>query len=358
MDKTEIQATILFFAKARELVGSKECKLSIQKKLSSADLFDKIVHAFDLESIRNQIILAVNDEFVVPNSILILSENDKIAVIPPLSGGLIMEILKNFVKLQQEELNIAEIMELVTFPNCGAISNFIGITRDNFENKKVIKLEYEAYESMALKEMTNICNKIRSQWDVEGIAIYHRIGEVPISKASVVIAVSSPHREQSLRAVEYAINALKASVPIWKKEVYETGEPQWKQNKECNWINRANYFSNGGENNGNENSCARVDAILIRRKDSRSHIKVHRVLNEWGPQTIDQSILCKPITNNMSFDVSDSFPILDERISVTERMIGINKPVPKDIYERLKNIEDRILYLESISPEYKDFWTQ
>ncbi|XP_018046015.1 PREDICTED: molybdopterin synthase catalytic subunit [Atta colombica] len=324
-----------------------------------------------------------------------------------------MEILKNFVKLQQEELNIAEIMELVTFPNCGAISNFIGITRDNFENKKVIKLEYEAYESMALKEMTNICNKIRSQWDVEGIAIYHRIGEVPISKASVVIAVSSPHREQSLRAVEYAINALKASVPIWKKEVYETGEPQWKQNKECNWINilkdeeaqmasdinekipnkdvvdqnlvqiRANSeelnrriesfierkrqhvntvnvqeFCRYSENNGNENSCARVDAILIRRKDSRSHIKVHRVLNEWGPQTIDQSILCKPITNNMSFDVSDSFPILDERISVTERMIGINKPVPKDIYERLKNIEDRILYLESISPEYKDFWTQ
>ncbi|KYN28718.1 Molybdopterin synthase catalytic subunit [Trachymyrmex cornetzi] len=412
MDKTEIQATILFFAKARELVGCKECKLSIQKTLSSADLFDKIVHAFELESIRNQIILAVNDEFVVPNSILILSENDKIAVIPPLSGGLIMEILKNFVKLQQEELNIIEIMELVTFPNCGAISNFIGVTRDNFENKKVIKLEYEAYESMALKEMTNICNKIRSQWNVEGIAIYHRIGEVPISKASVVIAVSSPHREQSLKAVEYAINALKASVPIWKKEVYETGEPQWKQNKECKWINtskeeaqmtsninekvpnkdvvdqnlvqiRANSeelnrriesfierkrqhvntvnvqeFCRYSENNGNENSCARVDAILIRRKDSRSHIKVHRVLNEWGPQTIDQSILRKPITNNTSFDVSDSFPILDERISVTERMIGINKPVPKDIYKRLKNIEDRILHLESISPEYKDFWMQ
>ncbi|KYQ52292.1 Molybdopterin synthase catalytic subunit [Trachymyrmex zeteki] len=395
MDKTEIQATILFFAKARELVGCKECKLSIQKKLSYADLFDKIVHAFELDSIRNQIILAVNDEFVVPNSILVLSENDKIAVIPPLSGGLIMEILKNFVKLQQEELNIAEIMELVTFPNCGAISNFIGITRDNFENKKVIKLEYEAYESMALKEMINICNKIRSQWDVEGIAIYHRIGEVPISKASVVIAVSSSHREQSLKAVEYAINALKASVPIWKKEVYETGEPQWKQNKECKWMNntkstalkeeeaqmasdinekvpnkdvvdpnlvqiRANSeelnrriesfierkrqhvntvnvqeFCRYSENNGNENSCARVDAILIRRKDSRSHIKVHRVLNEWGPQTIDQSILRKPITNNTSFNVS----------------------IPKDIYERLKNIEDRILYLESISPEYKDFWT-
>ncbi|KYN04434.1 Molybdopterin synthase catalytic subunit [Cyphomyrmex costatus] len=427
MDKNEIQATILFFAKARELVGCKECKLSIQKKLSFTDLFDKIVNTYELESIRNQLILAVNDEFVIPNSILVLSENDKIAVIPPLSGGLIMETLKNFVKLQQEELNIAEIMELVTFPNCGAISNFIGITRDNFENKKVIKLEYEAYESMALKEMTNICNKIRSQWDVEGIAIYHRIGEVPISKASVVIAVSSSHRKESLRAVEYAINMLKASVPIWKKEIYEIGEPQWKQNKECKWMNNINYyrlkfenvakstvvkveeaqmasdinekesnedvidpnlvqiqanseelnrriksfisrkrqhvntvnvqeFCRHSEENDNKNSCARVDAILIRRKDSRSHIKVHRVLNEWGPQTIDQSILRKSITNNTNFNVSGSFPILDDRISDTERMIGINKPVPKDIYERLKNIEDRILYIESISPEYKDFW--
>ncbi|XP_018393532.1 PREDICTED: molybdopterin synthase catalytic subunit-like [Cyphomyrmex costatus] len=317
-----------------------------------------------------------------------------------------METLKNFVKLQQEELNIAEIMELVTFPNCGAISNFIGITRDNFENKKVIKLEYEAYESMALKEMTNICNKIRSQWDVEGIAIYHRIGEVPISKASVVIAVSSSHRKESLRAVEYAINMLKASVPIWKKEIYEIGEPQWKQNKEFvkveeaqmasdinekesnedvidpnlvqiqanseelnrriksfisrkrQHVNTVNVqeFCRHSEENDNKNSCARVDAILIRRKDSRSHIKVHRVLNEWGPQTIDQSILRKSITNNTNFNVSGSFPILDDRISDTERMIGINKPVPKDIYERLKNIEDRILYIESISPEYKDFW--
>jgi molybdopterin synthase catalytic subunit len=89
---------------------------------------------------------------------------------------------------------------------------------------------------MALKEMLNICAKIRLQWNIEGIAIYHRIGEVPISEASIVIAVSSSHREESLRAVEYAINTLKASVPIWKKEVYETGETQWKENKECTWI--------------------------------------------------------------------------------------------------------------------------
>ncbi|XP_011640494.1 molybdopterin synthase catalytic subunit isoform X2 [Pogonomyrmex barbatus] len=322
-----------------------------------------------------------------------------------------MDISKNFVKLQQAELNIAEIMELVTFSNCGAISSFVGITRDNFENKKVIKLEYEVYESMALKEMTNICNKIRSQWDVEGIAIYHRIGEVPISKASVVIAVSSPHREEALKAVEYAINTLKASVPIWKKEIYETKEQQWKQNKESlmredsedseiqrfqkitninekipdkdiidpsiiqiqasseelnrridsfierkrqqvNTMNVQEFCHHSEKYSDNENSCARVNAILIQRKDSKSHVKVHRVLNTWGPQTIDRSIL----SNSVTINASDYSPILDDRISATERIIGINKPVPKDIYKRLKNIEDRILYLESISPEYKEFW--
>lgn len=84
----QIQTTILFFAKAREITGCKECKLYVPRKLSSADLFDKIIYTFKLESIRNQIILAVNEEFVIPNSILVLSEKDKIAVIPPLSGGL------------------------------------------------------------------------------------------------------------------------------------------------------------------------------------------------------------------------------------------------------------------------------
>ncbi|XP_070159163.1 molybdopterin synthase catalytic subunit-like isoform X1 [Polyergus mexicanus] len=324
-----------------------------------------------------------------------------------------METSKNFVKLQQEELNIAEIIDLVTFSNCGAISNFIGITRDNFENRKVIKLEYEAYESMALKEMINICTKIRAQWNIEGIAIYHRIGEVPISKASIVIAVSSSHREESLKAVEYAINALKASVPIWKKEIYEIGETQWKENKECTWINtlksedvktarnineevsdkividpnfvqiradseelnrriksfierkrqqvntvNVQEFCCHSERNDNENSCARVDAILIRRKDSKSHMRVHRVLNTWGPQTIDQSLLHKAIMNNTNYNNTNGFPVLDDRISTVECIIGINKPVPKDIYERLKNIEDRILYLESISPEYKKFWVR
>lgn len=98
-----------------------------------------------------------------------------------------------------------------------------------------MKLEYEAYEPMALKEMQAVCDKIRSKWNVEKIAIFHRLGEVPVTQASIVIAISSSHREESLLAVQFAIDAVKTSVPIWKKEIYENGEPQWKENKECSW---------------------------------------------------------------------------------------------------------------------------
>ncbi|XP_060826551.1 molybdopterin synthase catalytic subunit [Bombus pascuorum] len=340
-----------------------------------------------------------------------------------------MGTAKDIVKLQQEELNVGHIIDLVTAPNCGAVSSFVGTTRDNFDNKKVLRLEYEAYEPMALKEMKSICSKIRSQWNVYHIAIYHRLGEVPVSKASVVIAISSPHREESLKAIEYAINSLKASVPIWKKEVYDTQEVQWKENKECTWsnihdmidveesenitvvndtvetvieydgeevekeeddviidpnliqiratpaelnhrissfierkrqqvniVNVQEFCCQRDQNDENDNSCARVDAILIRRKDSKSHVKVHRVLNAWGPQTVDQHALHKATMSGPTQTNNNYSSVLDERISTTEKILGINRPVPKDVYERLKNIEDRILYLEGISPEYKDLW--
>lgn len=149
-----------------------------------------------------------------------------------------MEGAKSIVKLQQDKLNFDEILDLIVSPSCGAICTFIGTTRDNFENKKVVKLEYEAYEPMALKEMRNVCNRIRAMFKIEHIAIYHRLGEVPVSEASVIIAVSSPHRKESFCAVENAINSLKSSVPIWKKEIYDTGESEWKENKECPWSSR------------------------------------------------------------------------------------------------------------------------
>ncbi|KAK9877310.1 hypothetical protein WA026_017702 [Henosepilachna vigintioctopunctata] len=142
----------------------------------------------------------------------------------------------DYLKFTREKLSVEAVTDLVISPSCGAVSVFIGTTRDYFENKNVLSLEYEAYEKMALKVLTNLSNEIRNQWkSVENIAIYHRLGTVPVKEASVIIAVSSPHRVEAMKATEWCIEQLKKSVPIWKKEIYKENLSEWKENKECTW---------------------------------------------------------------------------------------------------------------------------
>lgn len=152
---------------------------------------------------------------------------------------LILNIAMDHLKLTYDKLSVEEVSDLVIDDQCGAVSIFAGTTRDNFEGKKVLRLEYEAYEPMALKSMKSICDDVRNKWPaVHGIAMYHRLGNVPTREASVVIAVSSPHRRDSLDAVSFCIDQLKSNVPIWKKEVYEGSEAVWKENVECAWSSK------------------------------------------------------------------------------------------------------------------------
>ncbi|XP_057576597.1 molybdopterin synthase catalytic subunit-like [Hippopotamus amphibius kiboko] len=134
------------------------------------------------------------------------------------------------IKFTSEKLSADEVS-----PLCGAISLFVGTTRNNFEGNKVISLEYEAYLPMAVNEVRKICSDIRQKWPVKHIAVFHRLGLVPASEATIIIAVSSAHRAASLEAVSYAIDTLKATVPVWKKEMYEESSSSWKRNKECFW---------------------------------------------------------------------------------------------------------------------------
>lgn len=142
---------------------------------------------------------------------------------------------KDIVRFTAEKLSVEAVSQLVTSPLCGAVSLFVGTTRDNFEGKRVVSLEYEAYVPMAESEVRRICGDVRQRWPVRHIAVFHRLGPVPVSEASVVIAVSSAHRAASLGAVSHAIDALKATVPVWKKEIYEESSSSWKRNKECFW---------------------------------------------------------------------------------------------------------------------------
>jgi len=138
-----------------------------------------------------------------------------------------------FVSLIDSKIDERQLFDFVLDPECGAISSFLGITRNNFKGKNVLQLEYESYEKMALKKMEEIAEQAISKWPgVRKVAITHRLGIVPVMEASIFIAVSSEHRKDSLEAVQWLIDVLKAIVPVWKKEYYEDGSV-WKENCEC-----------------------------------------------------------------------------------------------------------------------------
>ncbi|KAM9261901.1 molybdopterin synthase catalytic subunit isoform 3-T3 [Morus bassanus] len=188
------QVSVLYFARSAELAGLRCETLSVPRQITSLQLWEEIVKVHP----RNTCFLE--------NSSWSCSLETRL----PSSHQLV-------------EAESAQVL--------------FGTTRNNFEGKKVIHLEYEAYTSMAETEIKKICRDVRQKWpSVKHIAVQHRLGVVPITEASVIIAVSSPHRAESLEAVMYCINTLKASVPIWKKEIYED-EYSWKENKECFWAN-------------------------------------------------------------------------------------------------------------------------
>lgn len=127
-------------------------------------------------------------------------------------------------RVTREAIDLQELVEFVTDPEAGAIVTFIGTTRNNNEGRKVIALDYEAYPEMAEKELARLGEEAKKRWKIQRMAIVHRIGPVQITEPSVIIAVSAAHRHDAFEACRFAIEEIKKSVPIWKKEVFEGGE--------------------------------------------------------------------------------------------------------------------------------------
>jgi molybdopterin synthase catalytic subunit len=147
-----------------------------------------------------------------------LEPGDEVAVIPPVSGG-------DF-HLYEEQLSVDATIAEVRDDGAGAIATFIGTVRGNSRGREVIHLEYEAYEGMAEQAMADLAAQLSKRYELCKVAIHHRVGRVEIGEPSVVIAVSAPHRAAALAACHEAIDELKVSVPLWKKETYVGGE-EW-----------------------------------------------------------------------------------------------------------------------------------
>ncbi len=128
------------------------------------------------------------------------------------------------VLLSSEPLDVTHCINLVRSPDCGGIDVFIGTVRSQTKGKQVVRLEFEAYERMAVKEMRRIARQAIEQWPVHKIAAHHRTGILQVGEVPVVIAVSAAHRDAAFDACRYIIDTLKQTVPIWKKEVFGDGE--------------------------------------------------------------------------------------------------------------------------------------
>jgi molybdopterin synthase catalytic subunit len=172
--------------------------------------------ALDLGEEPAGLVYAVNRAYVERDRTL--AEGDEVALIPPVSGGAF--------RLTEDPIDLAALVAEVEDERAGAIATFIGTVRAQSRGRKVVRLEYEAYEGMAESVMADLAGQLQERYDLCAVAITHRVGICEIGEASVAIAVSAPHRQDALAACKDAIDTLKETVPLWKKEVYEGGE-EW-----------------------------------------------------------------------------------------------------------------------------------
>ena len=128
------------------------------------------------------------------------------------------------IVLSSQPLSEDNCLNAVSDDGAGGTVVFVGTVRNQTKGKRVVRLEFEAYGPLAEKEMRKIADSVVDKWQALHVAIHHRVGVLDIGEAPVIIAVSTPHRKAAFEACEYAIDTLKETVPIWKKEIFEDGE--------------------------------------------------------------------------------------------------------------------------------------
>jgi molybdopterin synthase catalytic subunit/molybdopterin converting factor small subunit len=198
--------TVRLFAGLRERAGWSERELDAR---TVADVWPQL----GLGEEPNGLLYAVNKQYAGRDAPL--ADGDEVALIPPVSGGAF--------RLTDEPIDAQAVIREVSDEHAGGIATFIGTTRIESRGRTVEHLEYEAYESMAEQVMADLASDLKRKYELCEVAITHRVGRVGIGELSVVIAISAPHRADALAACAEAIDRLKETVPLWKKEVYEGG---------------------------------------------------------------------------------------------------------------------------------------
>ena len=217
-----MRVRVLFFGQLKDITGVSEEDAELSEGARVEDLFERYGRRFPkLAEFRPSIAASVNQEYAGWRAPL--STGDEVAFLPPVSGGQQAAVANDIFLLVREPIQSRELIESLKAPEDGAVVVFDGFVRNNFNGRRTLYLEYEAYEPMAYAKMREIGAQIREKFKIHRLAIIHRLGHLEIGDTSVLIAVSSPHRTAAFDACRYAIDTLKRAVPIWKKEYFAGG---------------------------------------------------------------------------------------------------------------------------------------
>jgi len=219
--------TIKLFATLRERARAAELNREFPEGITVGEIWSRLLGEFPaLGGHHDGVAFAVNQEYVKED--FRPRDADEVAFIPPVSGGVDAPELNipwmGRIAIGRQPVNIEALEDAVADPSAGATVTFAGTTRNGNAGRRVLRLEYEAYEPMALSEMRKLAREAGERFKIVRIAIQHRIGFVDIGETSVAIAVSAAHRAEAFDACRFAIDRLKEVVPVWKKEYFEGGE--------------------------------------------------------------------------------------------------------------------------------------
>jgi len=205
-----MRVTVRLFAGLRERAGVSRVELEDVARV--ADVWPRL----GLGDEPPGLMLAVNREYAERGREL--RDGDEVALIPPVSGGAF--------RILAEPLDVAAVLREAEHEDAGGVASFVGTVRRRSRGRDVLHLEYEAFEEMAEPMLERLAADLTARHGLCAVAIHHRVGRVEVGEPSVAIAVSAPHRASALEACREAIDRLKETIPLWKKEVYDGGE-EW-----------------------------------------------------------------------------------------------------------------------------------
>ncbi len=207
---------VQLFAAFAEFTGTREMQVPFREGMTCKDLWNSIRES-NPRIAEIPPLFAIAEEYVRPDALL--KDGDSVMLFPPVSGG-------SATYIYEDTLSVERALEAIRHENGGGEAIFIGRVRRHSDGRIIRHLSYECQKSMAEKEIAKIIDEMFTKWPLVNVNFQHRIGKLEVGEIAVIVAVSAEHRREALEACRYGIDELKHRVPIWKKEVSETGE-EW-----------------------------------------------------------------------------------------------------------------------------------